>query len=211
MGNRQQFFIRFFTAFLFGALVFVRCGLPVLAATVTDITDQVTTLKTNTAANHKIIFTTPTLTPFLTDDSDWKSLTGISLACQLMLYVDGRKDVWYEGSFLFTHFGFSGPVALNISRYWIRRKEGRRIELHANFIPETQENVFREKLTLAIREYSRRPIKKFLLEQFPERFVEVFLKKIQIEGETVLSQLKKEDRERWIQSCIYFPDRKSVV
>jgi predicted flavoprotein YhiN len=38
----------------------------------------------------------------------------------LSLRVNGRIETRLEGSLLWTHFGMSGPVVLNMSRHWHR-------------------------------------------------------------------------------------------
>ncbi len=62
---------------------------------------------------HSMIETTPALTPLMTQDNDFKSLSGITLEVQLTLVADGKRLISCRDSFLFTHFGFSGPAALD--------------------------------------------------------------------------------------------------
>lgn len=104
---------------------------------------------------HTIRETFPALTPLLTQDPDWKSLSGISLPAWLSFYKNGKK-IW-EGtdSFLFTHFGFSGPSALNISRHFAGARPQEDPKIFANFLPGGTK-----------------------ISSLPDRFLEVFLKKV---------------------------------
>lgn len=76
------------------------------------------------ALGHRIVPTTPALVP-LTVTSDQielcKSLSGITFDAR-MIVRDGAGKKIYErvDSLLFTHFGISGPAALNASRHWLR-------------------------------------------------------------------------------------------
>jgi len=76
------------------------------------------------ALGHRIVPTTPALVP-LTVTSDQielcKSLSGITFDAR-MIVRDGAGRKIYErvDSLLFTHFGISGPAALNASRHWLR-------------------------------------------------------------------------------------------
>ena len=79
------------------------------------------------ALGHSIIETTPALTPLYAGDEHWLSAAGVTMPVRLRLHAgrdafSTRKLASYEGSFLFTHRGFSGPVALNLSRHFARQK-----------------------------------------------------------------------------------------
>ena len=63
-------------------------------------------------------------------------LSGVAHQVELALRVDDAVAVRLTGSLLWTHFGVSGPVALNMSRHWLRaRLEGRVAALTANVCP----------------------------------------------------------------------------
>ncbi|MBI3313484.1 MAG: NAD(P)/FAD-dependent oxidoreductase [Candidatus Omnitrophica bacterium] len=152
---------------------------------------------------HSLIETTPALTPLETDDPDWKTLSGLSLPVRLSFSENGKKTAAYEGDFLFTHFGFSGPVALNVSRHWIRRRG--EAKLIANFLPSKKEPELREELIKWTQKERNRTVKKFLSAKLPLRFVEVFLKKTGLPESLVLNQLKREERQRLITTLFHFP------
>ena len=152
---------------------------------------------------HHLVKTTPALTPLLTEDKDWKSLAGVSFPARLTLWVDGRKEISFEGGFLFTHFGFSGPTALNISRHWIHWNNARaQVKLASNFLPGESEERLREKL---MDTSSRKTIKNFLSDVLPERFAEIFLKKLEVPESQIMPQLRREDRENLIRCLFHFP------
>ena len=154
---------------------------------------------------HSLIFTTPALTPLQTDDADWKSLSGVSLPVRLTLWSGSKKEAVFEDSFLFTHFGFSGPAALNISRHWVRREEKSSRKLTGNFLPSETEEDFRKALAAAAKKYPNQRLKSFVSEKAPERFTEVFLRKLGIPDAVILNQLKRGERELLIRSLFHFP------
>lgn len=94
---------------------------------------------------HTIIETTPALTPLLGSDEVHQGLSGRSLNARLTLYredtpTQNEKLASYEGSLLFTHRGYSGPVALNISRHVARQRwQYPRASVFASFFPEVKE------------------------------------------------------------------------
>ena len=71
---------------------------------------------------HTCIEPVPALAPLVFDG--WEALTGVSHRAVLTLRVGGRSAVSLQGPILWTHFGASGPLALNLSRHWHRAHEG---------------------------------------------------------------------------------------
>ena len=85
---------------------------------------------------HSIVPTAPALVPLVLDGTDpfHAQLSGVSQPVELSIRVDGAVATRLSGSMLWTHFGISGPVALNASRHWLRAAiEGRQVRLTANF------------------------------------------------------------------------------
>ena len=76
---------------------------------------------------HKIMTPIPALVPLLTDDKTYGMLSGLTLPVGLSLWSGGKKISAREGSFLFTHVGFSGPVVMDISRDWQKALDDRRL------------------------------------------------------------------------------------
>ena len=71
---------------------------------------------------HTLVRTTPALTPLLAQPQTHAHLSGIALPVQLNLECENQTLATREGSFLFTHLGYSGPVALDLSRHVARRR-----------------------------------------------------------------------------------------
>ena len=92
---------------------------------------------------HGHIDTMPALAPLVLDGRRHESLAGVSHAATLSLRVDGRIAVRLEGSLLWTHFGMSGPVVLNLSRHWHRATlDGANVDVLVNLCPgETFESL----------------------------------------------------------------------
>lgn len=146
---------------------------------------------------HTLIATSPSLTPLKTGDSEYKALSGISLPVRLTLWHAGKKVKAYDGSMLFTHFGLSGPVVLNISRFWIRLSGRDKTVLRVNYLPAWHEDILREKLREAHSDGCPRLLENWLSDYLPLRFVQAFMTKHGIENEP-LTQLPKEQREKLI-------------
>lgn len=137
---------------------------------------------------HTIIETIPALTPLTTEDADWQSLSGITLPVKLSFYGKGRKKTEAQGSFLFTHFGFSGPAALDISRHWAGAAAEDEPRIEASFLPEQNETTLRGALEKKAASNPNKKLKSVLCQDLflPERFVEVVFKKLNVNPELPL-------------------------
>lgn len=78
------------------------------------------------ALGHKLVPTTPALAPLIVSAGPWgkgapTALSGLTVEGRLTLTSEsGKKITACEGSLLFTHFGLSGPAAMNFSRHLAR-------------------------------------------------------------------------------------------
>src|SRR5262249_15889482 len=88
---------------------------------------------------HTIVSTTPPRAPLVLHDHVLhRELQGVSHDAELTVWIDDRVSIRLTGSLLWTHFGISGPVALNASRHWARAKlENKEVRLTLNFCPSS--------------------------------------------------------------------------
>ena len=88
------------------------------------------------ALGHSVVPTTPALVPLVLSGSFHTALSGIAHEVELTVRGEGRVIEKTRGSLLWTHFGVSGPVVLDVSRTWLRaRLEGRAPTLEASLLP----------------------------------------------------------------------------
>lgn len=77
---------------------------------------------------HRIVPTTPALAPLVIDPAigcgaALRELAGLTVEVTLSLHgVGGKKIESHTGSLVFTHFGISGPAAMNLSRHLARHR-----------------------------------------------------------------------------------------
>ena len=142
------------------------------------------------ALGHTITGTFPALVPLVLEAGHWMtSLSGTSAEVELTVKSGtGKVIARHRGSMLFTHFGISGPVALDISRHWIAAEGG---ALFVNFLPgETFESVDRQLLTARGN---------FLRGKLPQRLVDALV------GEARWTNLTKEERRRIVRALVETP------
>jgi predicted flavoprotein YhiN len=141
---------------------------------------------------HTITETFPALVPLVLEPGHWMTaLSGTSVEAELSVRA-GRVLVRERGSLLFTHFGLSGPVVLDVSRHWIASNGG---ELVANFFPgETFESL--EAAFLAEKN-PHATIGSVLRGRIPERLLSA------IAGDAPpLGKLTKDERRRIVRALV---------
>ncbi|MFT5207687.1 MAG: putative Rossmann fold flavoprotein [Candidatus Omnitrophota bacterium] len=151
-------------------------------------------LSISSALGHQMIETTPALVPLLTTDKIWKSLSGLTLPVCLTLKTKAKKAQSVQGSFLFTHFGFSGPSVLNISRYWLRLRDKQNSTLTVNFLPEMSYERHEEVILELQKSKPTLNMKNYLKQYLPERLASAVLKKAHILPNISMAHLKRELR-----------------
>jgi len=93
------------------------------------------------ALGHSVTQLFPALVPLVIDGEHWiKSVSGTSVDAELsVLHATSRVIHRARGSMLFTHFGLSGPLVLDVSRHWLAAQPA---TLSANLLPgETFESL----------------------------------------------------------------------
>ena len=149
------------------------------------------------AFGHTIVPPRPALVP-LTTDAPWVGdLSGITIPnVAVSLYSPGDKKPLDQrrGSLLFTHFGLSGPVILDISRTVTAVADPRILELACDFLP----GIKPEQLDAQIRESCAKDGKKqiaaILAPELPRRLVEQLIQLAGLPTELKAAELSKKGR-----------------
>ena len=154
---------------------------------------------------HTIIPTSPGLTPLLTNASYWQDLSGISIPCKLSLFSREKLQIFFAGPLLFTHFGFSGPTALNISRHWLRLKDDSSTKILMNFLPDETEGNLLSEMISSIKKDPFLTFPKFLLKKLPARLAYFLLRKIRVTENKNLSEISTQKRRDVINELFNYP------
>ena len=156
---------------------------------------------------HQVTATVPALVPLVLDDRMFhKALSGLSCEVEVSTIVDGRPVDTRTGSLLWTHFGISGPVVMDASRFWcLARNQGVSAEVYGNFLPgQTQEQV-RQWFVTETRNHPRRSLGNTLAQRLPQRFAESLIQYAGCDGQTAIAQLPRKDRDSLLPLLTKFP------
>ena len=155
---------------------------------------------------HGYVETTPALAPLVLDGDSHARLAGVSHRAILDLRMNARTTRRLEGSLLWTHFGMSGPVVLNMSRHWHRaRLDGANADVVVNLVPgesfESLETWWLEQE----RERPRAKVTTILATRVPSAVADVWLDVAGIGSDLTMAHLARDDRRRLIRALVEAP------
>ncbi len=156
---------------------------------------------------HHVTATVPALVPLILEDTIFhKQLSGLSHEVEMTTMVKGRKVDCRTGSLLWTHFGISGPVVMDASRFWtLGHEQGETVEVYGNFlIGQTQEQA-KSWLMVQAMDNPRRSLLKTWAQQIPERFAEALCFHVECDPKAAVGQLPRKNRDRLLAAFTKFP------
>lgn len=105
-----------------------------------------------------------------------------------------------RGSFLFTHFGLSGPVVLDVSRAITGQVDPISLDLVCDFLPAVTEHELKETLRDAARAAGKKSIAVTFPDQLPRRLLGALLKLAEVPAELRCAELGKAAQERLVRA-----------
>jgi hypothetical protein len=147
---------------------------------------------------HTILPLRPGLVPLKTKEAWVKEVQGLTLKNVRLCFLAGRKKIVSDvGELLFTHFGVSGPLILDLSADIVRllSEEGQ-MSLLIDLKPGIDSNEMDDKLLREIREHGGREIKTMLASALPLKLAPLILRLLDIEPHKKVHQMNKEDRRK---------------
>lgn len=152
---------------------------------------------------HTVTPLLPGLVPLKTRQLWVKELKGLSLKNVRLMFKDGKKNRLSEiGEFLFTHFGISGPLVLDLSHEIISiLKKEKEINLFLDLKPGLTSAQLENKLINEFKIKGKVQFKNFLKDLLPKRLIPVFVSLSTVRAEKEVSQITKSERSL-IAACL---------
>jgi predicted Rossmann fold flavoprotein len=153
---------------------------------------------------HTIVETTPALAPLVLSDDEasmHRRLSGVAHDAALDLWVDGKRSREIRGALLWTHFGISGPVALDMSRHWLRaRLGGGHVELTARLAGGLGFEELDARLQALVAGRPRTSVHNALSLLLPASLADAVAAHVAIDGAIPLARLARDDRRRLVHA-----------
>lgn len=163
---------------------------------------------------HTIVPPRPALVP-VTTSAEWvRSLSGITVSdVRLRLMEPADKDRSQsrgensepralntrQGSMLFTHFGLSGPVVLDISREVSGHPRRNTLWLECDFLPNENAVELEERLRQQAASEGKKQLLSLVPETLPRRLAAVLLTQAALAGDSKAGELSKAGRGALVQ------------
>ena len=166
---------------------------------------------------HTIVDPVPALTPVCTSKQWVRQIKGITIddvhvsVCESQRFSQGDKTAKpiasSRGSFLFTHFGFSGPPVLNVSRTISRHATQNKLSLVCDFLPAIAHEQLHADLKNRFDRARKQQAANVFADLFPKRLIEAILNESAIDPSKRCAELSKREAEKICQQIkqAHFP------
>lgn len=150
------------------------------------------------ALGHELHPTYAALTPITDAGGTFASLSGVSLTVTIMARA-GDRVATHTGGFLFTHHGYSGPAALNVSHVVVRaRLEGgpaAKLTVQWSALGDAE-------WERAFRPHGARTVAAAVRAELPDRLATVLIGIAQVDPTRSLAELRRDERKRLIETLV---------
>jgi predicted Rossmann fold flavoprotein len=156
--------------------------------------------------SHRVTATVPALVPLVLDDRMFHAtLSGLSQEVELTTRIGGKEVDRRTGSLLWTHFGISGPVVMDASRFWtLGHEQGKTVEIYGNFLPGQTQEQAKTWFLMQATANPRRSLLKTWAQQVPERCAEALCAYVERDPTTAAAQLPRKERDRLLAALTKF-------
>ena len=148
---------------------------------------------------HTIIPPVPALNPVKTSE-DWvKELQGLSLKnVSLKLFQNGKKQDERFGEMLFTHFGVSGPIVMDMSKNIGALLKDGPVKLILDLKPALDFKKLDKRIQRDFQEFKGRMFKNSLKGLLPLSMIPVIIKLSAVEPEKKVDYISREERNKLV-------------
>ena len=149
---------------------------------------------------HTVAKLRPALVPVKIKE-DWpKKLQGLSLKnVELTVFQKGKKKDSRFGELLFTHFGLSGPIVLDLSGKIGELQESGEVKFHLDLKPALDEQLLNERVQSDFAKYSNKFFKNSLDDLLPQKLIPVIIEFSNIDPLKKVNLITREERRRLVQ------------
>lgn len=156
---------------------------------------------------HNISALRPGLVPLKTKEPWVKELQGLTLKNIRILFRGGKKKIESGiGEMLFTHFGVSGPLILDLSSELVPLiDEAAEVMMYIDLKPGIEDNELEERILSDIKLYGGKDIKNFLKTYMPIALSPVFMRLAELPSGKRVSQMTTAERRSMKDLLKAFP------
>ncbi|MBR5192697.1 MAG: NAD(P)/FAD-dependent oxidoreductase [Clostridia bacterium] len=160
---------------------------------------------------HSIIELKPALCSFELKEDFYKNLQGLALKNVKLTVKNGNKVIFSQlGEMLFTHFGVSGPLILTASSL-VNRLNLENLDFEIDLKPALNKEILESRLLNELSVNSNSNFFNVARGYVPKSFVEILLKRSQINGNKKCCVVTQENRNSFINTLKSFKFKVSNI
>lgn len=145
---------------------------------------------------HKIIPPSPALVPIRVKEEWPRDLQGLSLKnIEANLIQNNKKQDSRFGEMIFTHFGISGPIILDLSKRVGELLKSGEVAIKIDLKPALDEEKLDKRLQRDFENMSNKDFKNYLPELLPQKMIALIIKLSGIEEDKKLHSITREERK----------------
>lgn len=155
------------------------------------------------SCGHTIITLKPSLVPLESDSCYIKDLQGLSLRNVQVSICCASKVLGRDfGEMIFTHFGFSGPIILSLSKVVSAYLEegAKDLDLIIDLKPALDEQKLDARIQRDFTAYARKQLVNGMKDLLPARLIPVVLDAAFLDPEKPINQVSREERGRLVHA-----------
>jgi predicted Rossmann fold flavoprotein len=149
---------------------------------------------------HTLTPRTPALAPLVLDGGFHARLAGVSHEAELTIH--SRARVRQRGALLWTHFGISGPAALDASRFWHAAQGEPGLRVTAGLVPGRDFAAMEATLLESARQSPQLALKTALASWVPGAVGEAVAEAVGVEPDARLGRLTRDGRRAVIRALL---------
>ncbi|MDO8435807.1 MAG: NAD(P)/FAD-dependent oxidoreductase [bacterium] len=149
---------------------------------------------------HKVNKLRPALVPVKIKESWPKAAQGLSLKnIELTVFLNGKKKDSRFGELLFTHFGISGPIVLDLSRTIGELLEKGGVKLVLDLKPALDFQTLDKRIQGDFSKYGQKLFKNSLYDLLPQKMIPVIIELSGINPSKKVNEITREERHSLVR------------
>ncbi len=155
---------------------------------------------------HKVIKSKPMLVPVKIKEFWVKNLSGVSLKrAGIRIVENGKKSPMAIGECLFTHFGLSGPLVLDLSGRIGNALKGGPVKLLISFLPQKSLAEIEQDIMADLKNGKNKELKNCFTELMPKILTSAILALAGVDQEKHANSLTREERQKIVSLLFQTP------
>jgi len=157
------------------------------------------------ALGHTVLEPMPALCGIVTEEWHVRKLQGVALKnIDIRAEIEGRKIAGEFGEIIFTHYGISGPAALNLSREISENMGKGTIKIIINLKPGLDSPTLDARLLRELDQNPKKQLKNLFKSLLPLSLISPFLKHVKVFEEKQACNVTREERQRILEGLTGF-------